>query len=196
MAEKHSIILNSTDYRGNKNQKTITDINPAATGAVLKAFAQQLNALTTNEYKSTTRVGREPLVSANSLIATTVSWPTSTRNDPAGGTIDANDSSKLTIPFSAIAETNGQEAMANTRVLRLTADVEMPTPQVKSTPTYGSARVIASNTANEFYVVYYLPAAAYTVPDCKAGCLGEYVFYIPQSGDYAAVTATLTITDD
>ena len=56
---KTSLIINSTTAAGGKKlQKTLTDINPSATNSQLKAFAQQLNALTTNTYAEANRVDR------------------------------------------------------------------------------------------------------------------------------------------
>lgn len=49
---KSSLIINSTDINGNKKQKAITNINPSATSAQLKEFAQRFTALSTNSYDS------------------------------------------------------------------------------------------------------------------------------------------------
>ena len=51
-----SIIIKSTDTNNKVNQKTITFINPEASNADLKTFAQGLNALTTNSYNETVRI--------------------------------------------------------------------------------------------------------------------------------------------
>lgn len=54
---KISIALNSTEAAtGKKFQKTLTDINAAATSTQIKTFAQALNALTTNNYVETNRI--------------------------------------------------------------------------------------------------------------------------------------------
>lgn len=54
---KTSLIITST--AGTKKlQKTLTDINSAATNDQLKSFAQALNNLTTNTYGETNRVDR------------------------------------------------------------------------------------------------------------------------------------------
>lgn len=56
---KTSLIISSTSVSdGKKLQKTLTDINSAATNDQLKSFAQVLNNLTTNTYLETNRVDR------------------------------------------------------------------------------------------------------------------------------------------
>ena len=56
---KTSLIISSTAVSdGKKLQKTLTDINSAATNDQLKSFAQVLNNLTTNTYIETNRVDR------------------------------------------------------------------------------------------------------------------------------------------
>lgn len=54
---KVDLKLYSTDAaEGKKITSTVTYINPNASNSVLKSFAQQLNAFTTNAYESTDRV--------------------------------------------------------------------------------------------------------------------------------------------
>ncbi len=54
---KVDLKLYSTDAAdGKKITTSVTYVNPAASNAVLKSFAQQLNALTTNNYTQTDRV--------------------------------------------------------------------------------------------------------------------------------------------
>ena len=50
---KRSLILTTNSQGGKKIQKTITDINPNADSETMLAFAQKLNALTTNTYERT-----------------------------------------------------------------------------------------------------------------------------------------------
>lgn len=52
-----SLIISSTNS-GKKLQKAITNINPDKDNAVLKTFAQKVNALTTNNYVDATRVNK------------------------------------------------------------------------------------------------------------------------------------------
>lgn len=54
---KTSISINFTEAAsGKKGQRSVTDINPNATSAQIKTFAQALNALTTNNYVETNRI--------------------------------------------------------------------------------------------------------------------------------------------
>lgn len=53
-----SLIINSQDTSGNKLQKTITCVNPAAQNSDLKTFAQMATGLTTNDFVTANRVNR------------------------------------------------------------------------------------------------------------------------------------------
>lgn len=58
MAKTSLIVTSTAATDGKKLQKTLTDINSAATNEQLKAFGQMLNGLTTNTYYETNRVDR------------------------------------------------------------------------------------------------------------------------------------------
>ena len=58
MAKTSLIVTSTTATDGKKLQKTLTDINSAATNEQLKSFGQRLNGLTTNTYVETNRVDR------------------------------------------------------------------------------------------------------------------------------------------
>lgn len=58
MAKTSLIVTSTAATDGKKLQKTLTDINSAATNEQLKSFAQVLNGLTTNTYVETNRVDR------------------------------------------------------------------------------------------------------------------------------------------
>lgn len=58
MADKTSLIITSSDTSGKTSNKTITDINPATSVASVRAFAQNLNNLTTNTYEGAAIVTR------------------------------------------------------------------------------------------------------------------------------------------
>ncbi len=58
MAKTSLIISNTDSTTGKKLQKTLTDINSAATNDELKTFAQAVNAVTTNTYGESNRVDR------------------------------------------------------------------------------------------------------------------------------------------
>ena len=54
---KTSVSINFTEAAsGKKGQRAITDINPDATSAQIKTFAQALNGITTNNYVETNRI--------------------------------------------------------------------------------------------------------------------------------------------
>ena len=55
---KTSLIVKSTDQSGKTVNKTITDVNPDCSNAVLKTLGQKINALTTNFYGNTTRIDK------------------------------------------------------------------------------------------------------------------------------------------
>ena len=54
MAKENVVITSTKD--GKTLQKTLTDVNPAATNAQLATFGTMLNALTTNTYGKTDRI--------------------------------------------------------------------------------------------------------------------------------------------
>lgn len=56
-----SIIMTSTDQGGNKLQKTLTSINPNASAADIRTFANAVNGLTTNNYVGTNRIDKTNL---------------------------------------------------------------------------------------------------------------------------------------
>lgn len=58
MAKTSLIVTSTTATDGKKLQKTLTDINSAATNEQLKSFGQMLNGLTTDTYVETNRVDR------------------------------------------------------------------------------------------------------------------------------------------
>ena len=60
---KRSIIINSVATNGDKLQKTLTDVNPAATASTIVNFTRALNGLTTNSYGSTQSVDLDVVMS-------------------------------------------------------------------------------------------------------------------------------------
>ena len=57
MATKTSLVITSTS-EGKNLQKTLTDINPAASNSALKTWGEMLTGLTTNTYIKTDRVDK------------------------------------------------------------------------------------------------------------------------------------------
>lgn len=56
MANKTSIIIKSVDQDNKATSRSITDVSKTATNQQLKAFAQAINATSTNTYQSSSRV--------------------------------------------------------------------------------------------------------------------------------------------
>lgn len=56
MANKTSIIIKSVDDNNKETSRSITDVSKTATNQQLKAFAQAINATSTNTYLSSSRV--------------------------------------------------------------------------------------------------------------------------------------------
>ena len=61
MAIKVSATITATDNTDKKLTTNITNINPEATNANIKTFAQMLNQLTTNSYVVTTKTTKEDI---------------------------------------------------------------------------------------------------------------------------------------
>ena len=59
---KVSIEIESTTSSSKKNTTTISYINPQATNAKLKEFAQMLIALTTDTYEGVTKITKESMI--------------------------------------------------------------------------------------------------------------------------------------
>lgn len=59
---KVSIEIDSTTTSSKKNTTTISYINPQATNAKLKEFAQMLIALTTDTYEGVTKITKESVI--------------------------------------------------------------------------------------------------------------------------------------
>lgn len=59
---KISIEIESTTSASKKNTTTISYINPQATNAKLKEFAQMLIALTTDTYEGVTKITKESVI--------------------------------------------------------------------------------------------------------------------------------------
>ena len=59
---KISIEIDSTTAASKKNTTTISYINPQASNAKLKEFAQMLIALTTDTYEGVTKITKESVI--------------------------------------------------------------------------------------------------------------------------------------
>ena len=61
MADKRSLIINSVDGNGNKNQQSFTDVNPNASNADLKTFADMIVGVTQDTLVSAAAVEKTEL---------------------------------------------------------------------------------------------------------------------------------------
>lgn len=68
MADKTSLIIKSVDTENKATSRSITDVSKTATNLQLKAFAQALNATSTNTYQSSSRVQTTDLDSAQAKL--------------------------------------------------------------------------------------------------------------------------------
>ena len=210
MATKTSLIINSVTQSGIKNQKTLTDVNADVSSTVLKEFAEKLNALTTNTYGSTTRVDKGALADANTLTPTTFSVKETSYNEDEDETYyyayPTSDPFKFVLKISkavnkCVFVDSSYEFATNTDAV----------PRVLSTPTYGAlAFYTKSSSASDYadaahthyyhYEVWGTDAAGEVGTgqsnDAKAGMLGDYVFYFPQTETYAPATLTFTVVDE
>ena len=86
MAERQ-LKLYAKPTAGNTTTTTISNINPEATGTVMKSFAQQLNALTTNAYEKSDLVEtynldtEEPPAPQSQKTQATITVPSTANKD-------------------------------------------------------------------------------------------------------------------
>ena len=84
-----SIIINATTTDGKKVAKSITNINPAKTNAILNEFATRVNNLSTNTYAGGTRINKNALTEADQTAGTlTVNTENFTGTAPTVSNID------------------------------------------------------------------------------------------------------------
>ena len=109
------VILTSTNTSGQTLQKTLTDINPDASNAQLKTFAQMLNNMTDNTYGKTDRVikyncdtesGGSKLTPNLSLSTTSASIAnlTTSANGSVPYTITTDSDGALSVGFEDVAD--------------------------------------------------------------------------------------------
>lgn len=63
-----SIAISSYDTLGNSQIKLITGVNTGAKNSRLSTFSKKVNSLTTNIYRSTTRIDRTDITDADKEI--------------------------------------------------------------------------------------------------------------------------------
>ena len=62
---KTSIAISTLDTLGNSQVKLISGVNPAAKNSHLSTFSKKANSLTTDFYRSTTRIDRTDITNAD-----------------------------------------------------------------------------------------------------------------------------------
>ena len=193
MATTSSINLSYTTQSGRKGQKSITDINPAASGEQLQEFAERLNALTTNVYGNTNRVDKTPITNAEEppvRVATTIvcyqssAYTRATTDEGVEPTATAQEIA-LSAPTSSILKTN-TDAL----------------PYVISQPE-GAAIVFSKFTNEEANTIEGVKNAASWRTDLSyavvvtyygSSLAGEYVIGFPETENFKAATYTITVT--
>lgn len=191
MADKTSLIIESTDQSGKKLSRSVTDIKPDATNEQLRTFAQRFNALSTNTFEDAIRVQRRS-------VGTEKPAPTFQLYDgpPASGQV------LNSVPWSTVAA-----GMAN-GIFSLNSSA---IPYVKKNTTFaGAALYNLINPENPEYngwSVNLTPIGDDATLDqlvgkvfCDNGVTplgkaGTIVFAVDETDDYAAAEFTLTVTN-
>ena len=198
MSTKSTISINYVDRAGKKGQKSITDINPQASGEQLQEFAEKLNALTTNVYGNTNRVDKTPITNAEEPPAPPSTTPTIVCYQSSGYTkATTNDGVTPTATVQQV-----QNSDTNMKVI-LKTDTDAR-PYFVSQPEGGAAELVkctnAEMTEIDFikgvatwrsdlsYGVFVLPRGT------NAGLPGDYVIGFPATENFKAATYTFTIT--
>ena len=203
MATKSTISINYTTQGGKKGQKSITDINPNASGAQLKEFAESLNALTTNVYGNTNRVDRTPITTDGATIVTpTVKGYYKSRTSTSASNDNGLDFSDL-----AVDDVNYGARL----IIKTDSDA---TPHVISSPEFAAVQIIKDNETSNYsqagkdnndvfnwrtdlpnvYVICLKVAYDENKPMYNYGCfVGDYVIEFPATENFARTTYTITV---
>lgn len=190
MADKSSIIINTTDRTGKEKSMSVGYINPNATPAELIEFAQGINNLTDNSYQNTTLVEKTELVNK----------PT-----PSLLIFDSGDGQKkpvTTFPFANATAAKNLEietpSSGKVTVIKNTSTLWVRPfifKQKRDGKLYNL--ILLDNASSEDM----LDTAAGETYDNLSGerlgdtNAGEVIIHIAETAQYAAVTWTITITD-
>ena len=106
MADKSNIIITMNDHiSGKAQQKTITDINPAAASSKLATWGQMTAALSKDSYVKTTRIDKTECDTPKTQIAmTAMTMRVLSGNTYAPLTFDGHDAT-ITVPLSDVRGT-------------------------------------------------------------------------------------------
>ena len=198
MSTKSTISINYVDRAGKKGQKSITDINPAASGEQLQEFAEKLNALTTNSYGNTNRVDKTPITDAEEPVdnRTTPTIVCYAKANPYGAAPHATTNDGFDPTISSGQARSGATATSGSVILKTDTDAR---PYIVSQPENAATviRIIPNANAPEDAGTWRtdLPYALW-VHCCgvQADLVGEYVIGFPATENFKAATYTFTIT--
>ena len=164
-----NIVITSTSPQGKVLQKTLTDINPAATNAQLATFGTMLNALTDNQYGKTVKI-------------------TKVHCDAEAGGGDTRPVPTLQIwnaqKTEVITTANSQNGQSLAVYIKYTGDGKIFT----SVDTRGCAVRIAEDLDQNNYAGTFLTIAG------DAGTDIVFTFMTPETDNYQAASVTLTVT--
>ena len=176
---KTSILIDTTTASGNKGRKTITDVNPNATNAAVKSFAQQLVALTTDTYGSTSKVNIGALQPASALQTLHVEWWLMVTD----GEGNFDESNVLTVSRSDLI--NGDK---NGIGIAVPEDHGLEIINLLSKPATAATNIGYNDILDGFRNFYI----GFAVPTENE--LGDFVFQIPETDKYAAFTFIVRVT--
>lgn len=177
---KTSIQIETTTAGGKKSRKAISDVNPNATNEQVKGFAQQLVALTTDTYGSTSRVNVDSLKPASSLADLPLSWYGMSDTDEgtfSGDNVFATTRAYLTTvtdDYNGLGITVADDYEGQTLVL-----LSKPAGTLVGCGFYGGHDI-------NFLLGFAFPAGA---------SIGDFVFQVPETEKYAAKTFIVRVTE-
>lgn len=174
---KTSLILEATDTSGKKIQKTFTDVNPEASSADLKTFAQMCNGLTSNTYVRTDRINK---INCD----TEESGDSSSSSSKTAASITFTDGNEFSIAsvkqdiaagnFSRAFNYNGDADIADFYTTTSNSDAKMAT---------------AFSISGDYKMLTVRNTAGV---DQMSPCV--ITIHAPETANYQAATATVTFT--
>ena len=167
---KTSLIIESTNTSGKKIQKTFTDVNPEATSAELKTFAQMCNGLTSNTYVRTDRIDK---INCDTEAITTKTAPTLAFTSPTVTVSEISTNVTTSNAFSYIFTYNGDATIDQFYITGDLASMNLMT--------------IIQGGNGTFTLVFKRNTSGSISP-------GVITLHVPETDTYAAASATFTIT--
>ena len=172
---KTSILIDTTTASGKKGRKTITDVNPNATNANIKSFAQQLVALTTDTYGSTNKVTTNALQPED----------TSTLQDMTVTVAGGSDTIVDGVVTYAYNDTDFTEAL---RQITVPSDYN-GTPILVGKPANAGLSLTKESAQDGIW--YW---ALFYIPDTTSDGIGDFIVRFPADTKYKAKTLTFRVT--